>query len=91
MAGVRAARGSDVVPTITSLRDSAGNELLVPGELREKKSSALLRSKSPLAGGDYTLTLAARGEGRGDAEWTVALKSPRAYAFELPELVADGR
>ena len=82
----KASAGSLAVPTIGGVTDAQGAQLLVPAELKESKKSAVLKSKLPLTGGDYRLTIAARGGVAGPVEWTVSLKAPKGYRFELPDL-----
>jgi FG-GAP repeat protein/putative Ig domain-containing protein len=86
----KAAKKSAALPTIGGLADGDGNELLDPGELKETKTGATLKALTPLAGGDYRLTIVLRGGAAGAVEWTVQLKSPKGYAFELPELAVGG-
>jgi hypothetical protein len=78
---------SAAVPTIVSLKDDAGNELLAPKDITETANGAVLHLKTPLTGGDYHLTIALRGETAGAVDWTVRLRSPKGYEFSLPDVV----
>jgi hypothetical protein len=88
---VAAARGSKALPTIASLTDEDGGELLVPAELKPSKTGAKLTVKTPLAGGAYHVVLADAGATPGDVTWTIKIKPPKGYPFALPDLVATGR
>lgn len=83
---VRPAKKSDAAPTITSVTDAAGTELLVPAEIRTTKKSATLRMRTALAGGNVSITIASRTSLAGDVLWTVFLDVPRTYDFTLPAL-----
>jgi hypothetical protein len=83
----KGSKRSAAVPTIVSLRDDAGNELLAPKDITETANGAVLHLKTPLTGGDYHLTIALRGETAGAVDWTVRLRSPKGYEFSLPDAV----
>ena len=82
---VRAAKGSAAIPTITSLKDGAGNELFVGTELKLTKWGATLKPKLALTGGDFTLTIVPRENSSGAVSWSAGLKPPKSYAFTLLE------
>lgn len=87
----KASKKSPALPTIGGLADEDGTELLVPAELKESKTGATLKARTPLAGGDYRLTIAPReGSSAGAVEWTVQVKSPKGYVFELPDVAVGG-
>lgn len=87
---VNAAKASFAVPTITSVKDAQGTELLVPAELKASKKGAVLRAKTPLAGGDYVVTFAPGAGPAGEIVWSIAAKAPRGYVFDLPDLGITG-
>src|SRR5262249_3457161 len=83
---VKRAKGGVAAPTITSVKDGAGNELLVASELKVHKTSATLAVHAPLGGGDYTIAFASvAGAAAGDVVWTASLKLPKTYGFTLPD------
>jgi hypothetical protein len=78
------ARKSASLPTIASVTDEAGNELLDLFELRVTKTGATLRMAKSVPLGAVTIHLAGRPEGgAGDADWTVSMKSPKEYDVQL--------
>jgi hypothetical protein len=87
--GVKAAKRSPAVPTITSLTDANGNELFVPEELKTSAAGATLKVKQRLAGGDYFVTFDTGGSA-GDVKWTIAVKGPRKYVFEMTDVPVTG-
>ena len=85
---VEAGKKSPAVPTIVSVLDADGNELLVASELKEKKKSATLKMRTRLAGGDITILIAPRGANPGDVVWKVKLKLPRTHDFAMLDVPA---
>lgn len=85
-----AARRSGASPTIVSLKDAAGTELLDPEDVRRTRRTETLRASAPLVGGDYVVTISTDGGTSGDVEWSVKLKAPKGYAFSLPDLPVTG-
>jgi hypothetical protein len=88
---VAAAKKSKALPTIASVTDEDGAELLVPAELKPSKTGAKLTMKTPLAGGDYHVVFSDAGTESGDVTWTIAVRPPKGYPFALPDVVATGR
>ena len=87
----KSAEGSDALPTITSLRDADGNELLLPEDVHTTRRGVALRVRERLVGGDYVVTFATGNLVPGDVSWTIALSSPKGYRFGLPELPVTTR
>ena len=87
---VKAAKGSLAVPTIASLKDAEGNELLVPEDLKLSAKGATLKVRARLVGGDYVATLAPGAGTAGAVTWKIAVKPPKGYRFALPELPVTG-
>ncbi len=84
----KSAKGSAAIPTITSVRDESGAELLLATELKEKKRSTTLKVKTPLDGGDLRVTLDLRDGSAGSVDWKASLKLPTGYVFDLADLPA---
>ena len=82
---VKAGKESAAVPTIVGVLDDEGNDLLVASELKEKKKSATLKMRTRLEGGDYTILIGQRGGGSGTVTWSVKLRLPKKYDFEMPD------
>ncbi len=87
----KSAKESGAVPTITSLKDADGNELLVPAELRTTRKGATLKVRERLLGGDYVVTFAPGNATPGDVFWSIGVSSPRGYHFELTDLPVTTR
>jgi len=77
------------VAAIGGLVDSDGNDLLVSAEVTQSNKGATLEAQTPLVGGDYRVTISPRGDAGGDVEWTVQLKSPKGYVFELADVAVE--
>jgi len=81
---VKAAKGSPALPTILSVRNEAGDELLEPAELKLKKNSAVLNMKAPVAGGDLTIRIGARDGTGGEIVWSAKIREPKGYVYSRP-------
>lgn len=84
----KAEKGSSLLPTIESVLDGDGAEVLVPTELKVKKGTATLKMRTPVVGGDLRVTFGARDGTLGTMSWRVKIKSPKGYGFSLADLVA---
>ena len=83
---VRAMPGSAALPTIRSVKDEVGRELLEAGMVVEKEDSARLRMRNALPGGDLRVEFGARGGSSGAVRWTVRIKEPDRYGLVLPDM-----
>ena len=81
-----AARKSDARPTILSVRDTLGNELLDPKRVKTTRSSASVRLKSRMPGGDIVIRLGTREGTAGQIKWQATIKEPRGYRFAQPDV-----
>jgi hypothetical protein len=82
-------RRSAAIPIISAFDDALGEDLLVYGDVDLTRTGAKFRSGPALLGGDYRVAFALRDGEAGEIEWTVVLKSPKGYAFELPHLAVE--
>jgi hypothetical protein len=85
---VKPAKGSAASPTILSVKDDTGAELLVPSELRSGPKGAVLTMKTPVKGGTLTVTLGVAPGTGGDVVWSAKIKQPRGYVHSEPDLPA---
>ena len=76
------------VPRIVSVRDASGVDLAPAGTSKETAAAASFKAAGPLAGGDYRVQFASRDGSSGALSWTVKLKLPRVFSFELPDVPA---
>ncbi len=81
----KAARGSKIRPQIVSIVDSTGAALLdeAQGDGRVARAKVTVG-----ADGELIVRLGAASEQAGSVTWTVRIKSPKGYPFELPDLAA---
>jgi hypothetical protein len=85
---VKPAKGSAASPTILSVKDDTGAELLVPSELRTVAKGAVFTMKSPVKGGTLTVKLGVAAGTGGDVVWSAKIKQPRGYVHSEPDLAA---
>jgi hypothetical protein len=81
---VKAEGGSDLHPGIDRIVDPAGNEILDPEQLRERKGLAKAKILKATCIGYYTVYLAAR-QGAGNATITTKFKPEKAWTKKLNE------
>ena len=85
---VKPAKDSEATPTILSVKDDTGAELLIESELRSGPKGAILNMKTPVKGGTLTVTLGVLAGTGGDVVWSAKIKQPRGYVHEEPDLAA---
>jgi len=81
---VKAEKGSDLYPGIDRIVDPAGNDILDPLLLKEKKKKARAKVLSAPVFGHYTVYLAAR-EGDGNAVIKAKIKPAKPWTKKLNE------
>ena len=84
---VKAAKGNALEPAVRSIRDSEGNDLLVPGSAKSKGRNA---SAKALVQADTEIVMELAGtDGDGAAiDWRVKAKNPKGHPVRLPQLVS---
>ncbi|MHC4924595.1 MAG: putative Ig domain-containing protein [Planctomycetota bacterium] len=82
---VKSAKKSLAVPTILSVRDDDGNDLMPSGDFSESKKGAVFKMKSNAPAGDLTITLGLRDGSSGDITWKAKVKQPKGYDFTIPD------
>jgi hypothetical protein len=85
---VKPAKKSPAKPAIVALTGPDGADLLAGGLVKTKGSTVTFASKVPLAGGAHVLTLGGLPGTAGDVVWTVTLKAPKTFEFEMPDVPA---
>jgi hypothetical protein len=83
------AKKSHAQPTIRSLVDALGNQLVTDGELKLTKTGAILKLSQALPAGNVTITFApVQGTLPGMCNWTAKLKGASGYDVKLLDLAA---
>ena len=87
---VKRAKGSSASPTIVSVKDDTGTELLKPIDVRTLAKSAVAKLKlsGAVRGGTLTVTIGTLPGAGGAVTWSAKIKQPKSYDFTAPELPA---
>lgn len=70
-------------PSIVAITGPGDADVLATGAVKTKRTTTTFTSATPLAGGDYVLTLGAQEGTAGPLTYTVTLKLPKTYDFDM--------
>ena len=83
----KASNGSSLRPTIVSIRDGDGTELLDLSKVKDGGKTATV-TVTTVVGGDLTVQFAGLDGSAGAGSWTATIKKQKGYEFALPNLVS---